>query len=36
VTRFYAQGDQRFAVVLEALAGDGRARVAAIYLLNSR
>ena len=36
VTRFYAQGGQRFAVVLEALAGDGEARVAAIYLLSSR
>jgi hypothetical protein len=36
VTRFYAQGGQRFAVVLEALAGDGLARVAAIYLLSSR
>ena len=36
VTRFYAQGGQRFAVVLEALAGDGQARVAAIYLLSSR
>ena len=36
VTRFYAQGGQRFAVVLEALAGDGLTRVAAIYLLSSR
>jgi hypothetical protein len=36
VTRFYAQGGQRFAVVLEALAGDGQARVAAIYLTSSR
>ena len=36
VTRFYAEGGQRFAVVLEALAGDGLARVAAIYLLSSR
>jgi hypothetical protein len=36
VTRFYAHGGQRFAVVLEALAGDGQARVAAIYLSSSR
>jgi len=36
VTRFYAQGGQRFAVVLEPLGGDGQARVAAIYLPSSR
>jgi hypothetical protein len=36
VTRFYADGGQRFAVVLEPLAGDGQARVAAIYLPSSR
>ncbi len=35
-TRFYAQGGQRFAVVLQALAGDGQVRVAAIYLPSSR
>ena len=35
-TRFYAQGGQRFAVVLQALAGDGQIRVAAIYLPSSR
>lgn len=36
VTRFYAVGGQRFAVVFEPLAGDGQARVAAIYLPSSR
>src|SRR6476660_5716298 len=36
VTRFYVQGGQRFAVVLEQLAGDGQARVTAIYLPSSR
>jgi hypothetical protein len=36
VTRFYVQGGQRFAVVLERLAGDGQARVTAIYLPSSR
>jgi hypothetical protein len=36
VTRFYVQGGQRFAVVLEPLAGDGQVRVAAIYLPSSR
>lgn len=35
-TRFYAQGGQRFAVVLQVLAGDGQARVSAIYLPSSR
>jgi hypothetical protein len=35
-TRFYAQGGQRFAVVLQPLAGDGQVRVAAIYLPSSR
>lgn len=35
-TRFYAVNGQRFAVVLEALAGDGQVRVAAIYLPSSR
>ena len=35
-TRFYAQGGQRFAVVLQALAGDGQVRVSAIYLPSSR
>jgi hypothetical protein len=35
-TRFYAQGGQRFAIVLQALAGDGQVRVAAIYLPSSR
>ena len=36
VTRFYAQGGQRFAVVLEPLASDGQMRIAAIYLPSSR
>jgi hypothetical protein len=36
VTRFYAQNGQRFAVVVEPLAGDGEARVAGIYLPSSR
>jgi hypothetical protein len=36
VTRFYAQNGQRFAVVLQALAGDGQVRVAAIYVPSSR
>ena len=36
VTRFYAQGGQRFAIVLEPLAGDGQVRVAGIYLPSSR
>jgi hypothetical protein len=36
VTRFYAKNGQRFAVVLEPLAGDGQVRVAAIYLPSSR
>jgi len=36
VTRFYVHGGQRFAVVLEPLAGDGQVRVAAIYLPSSR
>ena len=36
VTRFFAHGGQRFAVVLEPLGGDGQARVAAIYLPSSR
>ena len=36
VTRFYAQGGQRFAVVLEPLASDGQIRIAAIYLPSSR
>jgi hypothetical protein len=36
VTRFYAQGGQRFAVVLQPLAGDGQVRIAAIYLPSSR
>ena len=35
-TRFYAQGGQWFAVVLQALAGDGQVRVSAIYLPSSR
>jgi hypothetical protein len=35
VTRFYAQTDVRFAVVLAA-AGDGQLRIAAIYLPSSR
>ena len=35
-TRFYAQGGQRFAVVLQALGGDGQVRVSAIYLPSSR
>jgi hypothetical protein len=36
VTRFYARNGQRFAVVLQPLAGDGVARVAAIYLSTAR
>jgi hypothetical protein len=36
VTRFYVQGGQRFAIVLEPLAGDGPIRIAAIYLPSSR
>jgi len=36
VTRFYMEGGQRFAVVLEPLVGDGQARVAGIYLASSR
>jgi hypothetical protein len=36
VTRFYVQGGQRFAIVLEPLAGDGQVRIAAIYLPSSR
>jgi hypothetical protein len=36
ITRFYAQNGQRFAVVLQPLAGDGEERVAAIYLPSSR
>ena len=32
VTRFYARGGQRFAVVLQPLAGDGQVRIAAIYV----
>lgn len=36
VTRFYAQNGQRFAVVLQPLAGDGHVRVAAIYVPSSR
>jgi hypothetical protein len=36
VTRFYAQNGQRFAVVLQPLAGDGVPRVAAIYLSTAR
>jgi hypothetical protein len=36
VTRFYAVNGQRFAVVLEPLAGDGQVRVGAIYLPSSR
>jgi hypothetical protein len=36
VTRFFAQNGQRFAVVLQPLAGDGQARVAAIYLPTAR
>jgi hypothetical protein len=35
-TRFFARGGQRFAVVLEPLAGDGEARVGAIYVPSSR
>jgi hypothetical protein len=36
VTRFYAQSGQRFAIVLQPLAGDGAVRVAAIYLPAAR
>lgn len=36
VTRFYTQNGQRFAVVVEPLAGDGEARVAGIYVPSSR
>jgi hypothetical protein len=36
VTRFYAQNGQRFVVVLQAVAGDGQVRVAAIYLPAAR
>jgi hypothetical protein len=36
VTRFYVQGGQRFAIVLEPFAGDGQVRIAAIYLPSSR
>jgi hypothetical protein len=36
VTRFYAVHGQRFAVVLEPLAGDGQFRVGAIYVPSSR
>jgi len=36
VTRFYAEGGQRFAIVLQPLADDGQVRVAAIYLPSSR
>jgi hypothetical protein len=36
MTRFYALNGQRFAVVLEPLAGDGQVRVTAIYLPSSR
>ena len=36
VTRFYAQNGQRFAVVLQPLAGDGQVRVAAIFVPSSR
>jgi hypothetical protein len=36
VTRFYAVNGQRFAVVLEPLAGNSQARVSAIYLPSSR
>lgn len=35
-TRFYAHGGQHFAVVLQALTGDGQVRVSAIYLPSSR
>jgi hypothetical protein len=36
VTRFYAQNGQRFAVVLQPLAGAGEVRVSAIYLPAAR
>ena len=36
VTRFYARDGQRFAVVLQKLAGDPQMRIAAIYLPSSR
>lgn len=36
VTRFYAKNGQRFAVVMQPLAGDGQVRVAAIYVPSSR
>ena len=36
VTRFFAHGGQRFAVVLGPPGGDGQAGVAAIYLPSSR
>ena len=36
ITRFYAQNGQRFAVVVQPFAGDGQARVAAIYVPSSR
>jgi hypothetical protein len=36
VTRFYARNGQRFAVVLQPLAGDGEVRIAAIYLPAAR
>jgi hypothetical protein len=36
VTRFYAQNGQRFVVVLQASAGGGEIRVAAIYLPAAR
>jgi hypothetical protein len=36
ITRFYAQNGQRFAVVLQTLAGDGQVRVAAIFVPSSR
>jgi len=36
VTRFYARNGQRFAVVLQPLAGDAEVRVAAIYVPSSR
>jgi hypothetical protein len=36
VTRFYAVQGQRFAVVLEPLAGDGQVRIGAIYVSSSR
>lgn len=36
VTRFYARGGQRFAVVLQRLTGDAQMRIAAIYVPSSR